>query len=138
MTRAEVGEFHRCNVFRVPLRPEVAHAGTGTIEAARIATGEMVAGACDFIDYAILPPGTSIGDHRHRADEEEFYLVLAGTGTMRLEDETFPVTAGDLVRNPPGGLHGLVNTGPDPVRLFIFELTAGQENSTCGTRGTSR
>ncbi|CAM3726309.1 cupin domain-containing protein [Kibdelosporangium persicum] len=138
MTRQATQEFHRCNIFRLPLRPEVAHGGTGVIEAVRIATGETVDGGCDFIDYAVVPAGTSIGDHRHRLDEEEFYLVLSGIGTMRLEDRTFPVTAGDLVRNPPGGLHGLVNAGPDPVRLFIFQLAAGQENSTCGTRGTSR
>nr|WP_042178144.1 cupin domain-containing protein [Kibdelosporangium sp. MJ126-NF4]CEL13003.1 Cupin domain protein [Kibdelosporangium sp. MJ126-NF4]CTQ98689.1 Cupin domain protein [Kibdelosporangium sp. MJ126-NF4] len=138
MTRSEVRGFHRCNVFRQPLRPEVAHDGTGVIKAVRIATVETVAGGCDFIDYAVVPAGTSIGDHRHRADEEEYYLVLSGTGTMRLEDETFPVTAGDLVRNPPGGLHGLVNAGPDPVCLFIFQLAVGQENSTCGTHGTSR
>lgn len=115
--------FRRCNVFSLPLREEIAHDGWGWIGAVRIAAGDQLAGACEFIDYAELPPGTSIGDHRHPADEEEFYLVLSGAGTMRLEDETVPVVAGDLVRNPAGGLHGLVNTGARPLRLFVFAFT---------------
>jgi mannose-6-phosphate isomerase-like protein (cupin superfamily) len=128
--RADV--FRKCNIFTLPLRPEVAHDGVGHIAATRIVTGEDLAGACAFIDYVELPPGTSIGDHRHGADEEEFYLVLGGTGVMRLDDETFEVTAGDLVRNRPGGLHGLVSTGPDPLRLFVFEVEVHGSNRDGG------
>jgi mannose-6-phosphate isomerase-like protein (cupin superfamily) len=32
------------------------------------------------------------------------------------------VRAGDLVRNPPGQLHGLRNEGSEEVELFVFEL----------------
>lgn len=41
---------------------------------------------------------------------------------MRLDDAEFQVTAGDFVRNKPGGFHGLKNTGPETIRLFVFEL----------------
>jgi len=124
-----------CNIFRLPLGPEIAHGGVGTIGAVRIARAAELAGACDFIDYAELPPGTTIGDHRHGPTEEEYYLVLAGTGRLRLEDDVFPVTAGDLVRNPPGGLHGLRNTGPEPLRLFVFQLAVAPAaaDATAGT-----
>jgi len=71
---------------------------------------------------ALLPPGASIGLHRHRDDEEEFYLVLEGTGTMRCDGEEFPVRPGELVRNPPGGAHTLRNTGDVPLRIFVFEV----------------
>jgi mannose-6-phosphate isomerase-like protein (cupin superfamily) len=118
--------FRHCNIFSLPLGPEHAHGGTGLISSVRIAAAGQLAGSCAWIDYAELPPGTSIGDHRHPDDEEEYYLVLGGSGTMRLEDEIFPVGAGDLVRNPAGGLHGLTNTGDDALRLFVFALTLRQ------------
>lgn len=119
--------FRTCNLFRLALRPESAHAGQGLVDAVRIATRADLAGPCSFIDYAEVPPGCSIGDHRHADDEEEFYLVLSGRATMRLEDDTFPVGPGDLIRNPPGGLHGLSNSGNERVRLFIFELIPAVE-----------
>lgn len=110
------------NLFSLELRPEVAHEGIGTVNAIRILQRGGGTSACDFVDYVELPAGVSIGDHRHRLDEEEYYLVLAGTGVLRLEHETFAVTAGDLARNLPGGLHGLRNTGPSVLKLFVFQV----------------
>jgi mannose-6-phosphate isomerase-like protein (cupin superfamily) len=117
------GIFRKCNLFTLPLTSESAHQGAGHVNSTRVAIMSELAGGCNFIDYAEVPPGSSIGEHRHADDEEEFYLVLGGIGTMRVESETFTVGAGDLVRNPPGGLHGLVNTGDQIFRLFVFELT---------------
>jgi mannose-6-phosphate isomerase-like protein (cupin superfamily) len=114
--------FTRCNLDALPLRSVQAHGGEGTIGFHRVAAAAELAGACNFIDLAVLPPGASIGPHRHADDEEEFYLVLEGTGTMRREEEEFPVRPGDLVRNPPGGAHALRNTGSRPLRLFVFEV----------------
>ncbi|MGQ4619740.1 cupin domain-containing protein [Nocardia sp. R7R-8] len=100
----------------------MAHFGDGEVLAKRIVTGADLAGGCNFIDYVEIPPGVSIGDHRHTEAEEEFYLFLSGAGLMRLEDDVFEVAAGDLVRNKPNGLHGLTNNGPEIIRLFVFEL----------------
>ena len=109
-----------CGISRWPRCS--AHAGTGLIRFARIAGAGDLAGSCNFIDYAEVPPGASIGRHRHGDDEEELYLVLDGEGQMWRNGETFDVRGGDLVRNPPGGEHGLRNTGDAPLRLFVFEL----------------
>jgi mannose-6-phosphate isomerase-like protein (cupin superfamily) len=129
MTRDERGgattRFSRCNLFTLPLEPTIAHGGTGPIEAVRIATRADLEGGCEFIDYAVVPPGAAIGFHEHPPDEQEYYLVLGGGGRMRLEDEEFTVTAGDLVRNPGGGGHGLSNTGAEDLRLFVFAVTPG-------------
>ena len=111
-----------CNLYSLQLSPEVAHFGDGELFAKRIVTGADLAGGCNFIDYVEIPPGVSIGDHRHADTEEEFYLFLSGAGLMRLEDDVFEVAAGDLVRNKPNGLHGLTNNGPELIRLFVFEL----------------
>ena len=120
--------FNSCNIFALPLTEEIAHGGVGTIRAKRFVTKESISGGCNFIDYVEVPPGTSIGEHRHTDDEEEFYLVLAGRGEMRVENQLLPVKTGDLVRNSPGGLHGLTNIGDEVIRLFIFELSTTTGN----------
>lgn len=114
--------LRRVNLFTLELAGQRAHDGVGLVDVRRITDQSGIDGACDFIDFVEMPPGTSIGDHRHADDEEEFYLVLDGTGVMRLEEDTFDVRSGDLVRNAPGGRHGLVNTGVERLRLFVFQL----------------
>ena len=115
--------FDRTNIFEVPLERRQAHGGEGQIAFHRIATAEEMAGGCNFIDVAVVPPGTTIGLHRHRPTEEEYYLLLDGEGVMTREGEELHLRAGDLVRNPPGGAHTFRTTGSEPVRLFVFELS---------------
>lgn len=127
--RAEMSErarevFKCCNVFDLSLHAERAHDGNGEIYATRIAGPDALPRGCLFLDYAELPPGTSIGVHRHPPQEEEFYLVLSGAGVMRVDGETLAARAGDLIRNPGGGVHGLDNTSSACLRLFIFALRA--------------
>ena len=48
--------------------------------------------------------------------------MLAGRAQMVRNGEAITVGPGDLVRNPPSGEHELRALGPDPVRLFVFEV----------------
>ena len=43
---------------------------------------------------------------------------------MRRDGEEFDVSPGDLIRNRPGGTHGLSNTGSQPLQLFVFQVQA--------------
>jgi mannose-6-phosphate isomerase-like protein (cupin superfamily) len=114
--------FDRSNLERIDLVDVRAHNGDGLIRFARIVDRSGLTGACNFIDLAELPPGSSVGAHTHTRDEEEFYLVLSGTGEMTRNGEVFQVQAGDLIRNPPGGTHDLRNTGSQALKIFVFEL----------------
>lgn len=118
------GKFDRCNLNDLPLEPTCAHGGEGLIHFRRIAEREALDGKLHFIDFAEVPAGVTIGLHHHRKDEEEFYLVLSGQGRMIRDGVELSVKAGDLIRNPPGGQHGLENLGPEPLRLFVFEVEA--------------
>ena len=114
--------FDRCNLDSLPLSPVRAHGGEGEIAFCRIASAAQLDGGCNFIDLAVVPPGVTIGTHRHAEDEEEFYLILSGRGHMVRDGVALTVGAGDLVRNRPGGEHGLRATGDEPLRLFVFEV----------------
>jgi mannose-6-phosphate isomerase-like protein (cupin superfamily) len=114
--------FSRCNLFALPLTRVQAHGGDSSIEFCRIAEGGALAGACNFIDFAVIPPGATIGRHRHAANEEEFYLVIEGQAQLYRDGQELTLGPGDLVRNAPGGEHGLRAIGAHPVRLFVFEV----------------
>lgn len=112
------------------LEKVTAHGGVGEILCQRPFDSEDFTGPWNFVDYAVLPPGTSIGLHTH-GDDEELYLVLEGRGTMRLDDREFEVEAGSLILNRPGGSHGLRNDGDVPLRLFVVEVrTNAAEDET--------
>ena len=96
------------------------HGGTGTIRAHRAYPGAGARAPIAFIDLVVLPPGTSIGLHRH-ADDEETYVILSGRGRMTLDGEEFTVRAGDLVPNRPYGEHSLANDGDEDTTLLGFE-----------------
>jgi len=114
--------FDRCNVFELPMNSVPAHGGIGAIDFVRFVHRGDVSGHCNFMDYTIMPPGTSIGRHRHAEDEEEFYVILSGRGEMVRNGEHFDVKPGDVIRNPPGGEHELRNSGPDELKMLVFEL----------------
>jgi mannose-6-phosphate isomerase-like protein (cupin superfamily) len=98
-----------------------AHGGGGTLRWALVASPDQVAAACHAIHYAELSPQSSIGEHPHDENSEEYYLILSGSGRMRLGDDNIEVTAGDLIRNDPGQTHGLLNSGTEPLRFFVFD-----------------
>lgn len=114
--------FDRQNIFAAPHARVVAHEGVGQIDFSRIVESGALVGGVNFIDHAVLPPGASIGRHRHGDAEEELYLVLTGEGLMFRDGEVFTVRRGDLIRNLPGGTHGLQNVGDVPLEIFVIEL----------------
>jgi quercetin dioxygenase-like cupin family protein len=49
-----------------------------------------------------LQPGEAAPDHNHREDEEEeVYVVISGSGTLRVDEEEIAVGADDFVRCSP-------------------------------------
>lgn len=105
----------------LPLAEVKAHGGEGRIRFSRVWEPPTLRGPWRFVDYAELPPGTSIGEHTH-GDNEELYIILQGEGVMRLDGHEFRVRQGSLVLNRPGGTHGLRNDRPSPLKLLVVEV----------------
>ncbi len=124
MTPRRVFELEKADLEKVR-----AHGGRGTILFKRILDGRDLEGAWHFVDYAVLPPGTSIGRHTH-GEDEELYLVLEGEGEMELDGEVFPVRKGSVILNRRGGTHSLRNGSNAPLEIFVVEvgLKKGERN----------
>jgi len=71
---------------------------------------------CGFRVYRLAPGQQSTRLHRHLL-QEEMFLILAGTGTLRHGDRRVPIKAGDFILYLAGdpAAHTLVNTGPEPM-----------------------
>jgi mannose-6-phosphate isomerase-like protein (cupin superfamily) len=66
------------------------------------------------ITWVDCPPGSEQPVHVH-ADSEQVYVIVRGSGTMTVGDETRRVGPGTLVFIPAGAAHAIRNDGPDPL-----------------------
>jgi mannose-6-phosphate isomerase-like protein (cupin superfamily) len=111
---------------RSRLGPFEAHLGMGTIGFRTLF--DRRASAWNSVDHVMLPPRTSVGYHRNH-NVEEVFVIVEGVGRMKIEDSVVGVTTGDCIRNPPGGTHGIVNTGATPLELLNLSVAAGDDQS---------
>jgi mannose-6-phosphate isomerase-like protein (cupin superfamily) len=75
-----------------------------------------------MLSEATLPPGASIGYHRHD-NETEYYLILSGTGEVNDDGTVKPVRAGDAVITGNGASHSITNTGDVPLVFHAVIVT---------------
>ena len=69
---------------------------------------------------AISPGKRAYPFHRHHVIDELFY-ILSGAGEYRIDDETMPLRAGDLVAAPAGKeAHQIINTSAEELRFLAF------------------
>lgn len=65
----------------------------------------------------IIPPGGSIGLHRHE-QEDEIYIVTEGTGLLSNGQQEIPIEQGDSVLTGDGQEHAVANTGSGNLQFI--------------------
>jgi uncharacterized cupin superfamily protein len=71
------------------------------------------------LNYLIVKPGQREAfAHRHR-EAEEIYVVLAGSGRVKLDDELVELATMDAVRVSPGTARSF-QAGPDGLEVLVF------------------
>lgn len=97
------------------------HGGQGVLDFTVVMDGKESDGQrLRFLHDDILPPGVSIGVHKH--NHEEHYYVLSGRGTMILDGQRHEVGPGDIASVYAGGSHGLENTSSQDLRIIVIGL----------------
>ena len=89
-----------------------------TSQEARFPRTELGAERIGLAHYKVNPGARLEFGHRHRR-MEEIYVVLAGSGSFRVDDETFAVAEHDAVRVEPQSWRGW-EAGPDGMELLAF------------------
>jgi mannose-6-phosphate isomerase-like protein (cupin superfamily) len=64
-----------------------------------------------------IPAGVSVVPHHH--EMEEVYYIVAGEGTMMVEDETRIVRAGESVVLAPHQWHNITNHTDEELRMIV-------------------
>src|SRR4026207_1969220 len=71
------------------------------------------------LSYQRVPPGYRFPyGHTHKK-QEEVYVVVRGSGRMKLDDEIVELAEWDAVRGPPGAWRG-DEAGPDGLEILVF------------------
>jgi mannose-6-phosphate isomerase-like protein (cupin superfamily) len=98
-----------------------SHQGTGAVELYEIWKNSDFRSSVDFFDRVVVPPGSTIGFHKHGANEE-MYIVLEGKGLMKIEDDEVSVGKGDMILNPAEGRHGLINNSAENMDILVIQI----------------
>jgi mannose-6-phosphate isomerase-like protein (cupin superfamily) len=79
------------------------------------------------LSYQHIPPGHRFPyGHTHQV-QEELYVVVGGSGRMKLDDEIIDVKQWDAVRVPPGTWRGY-EAGSEGLTLLVFGAPGLGEN----------
>jgi len=71
------------------------------------------------VSYFRYDPNVQLGiGHSHR-EQEEAYLIIAGSGQVRLDDEVFDIRQWDVVRVAPEVMRGF-RSGPDGLEVIAI------------------
>jgi mannose-6-phosphate isomerase-like protein (cupin superfamily) len=92
--------------------------GLGPDLEARFAREPLGCERCGVSYERLLPNARSPFGHRH-TEQEEVYVVVGGSGRVRLEDEVLDLGHWDAVRVSPETRRAF-EAGPDGLELIVF------------------
>lgn len=75
--------------------PEEEVAQRGLVYWRTLVSGDITPSEALTMGIAKIPPAAKLHEHRHR--QAEIYLILQGTGSVRIDGKTRPVRAGSAV-----------------------------------------
>lgn len=115
--------INRINLFEVPTRRDPADPPPFNARSAEI--GRAI--GADRLGYGLLhlAPGESYCPYHWHTREEELYVVMSGTPTVRTPTGTFELRPGDCVAFAVGarGAHRLCNDGSDDALVLAVANT---------------
>ena len=93
--------------------------------------GEAAGSQKFYVNIDYVPPGAFSTKYHSHSQQEEFFLILSGRGTLKLNGQEQPVEKDDFIAKQAGkGLaHTFYNSG-DEV-LVILDVGTNEKEDTC-------
>jgi len=92
--------------------------GLSDVQEARFANDELEAADTGFSFHVLKPGRRQAFGHRHE-QAEEVYVVLAGSGRVKLDDEVLDLGPLDAVRVSPAVVRAF-EAGPEGLEVLVF------------------
>jgi mannose-6-phosphate isomerase-like protein (cupin superfamily) len=100
--------------------------GQGTVSVKHLLNPDELLGKGRLFAENTIPPGASIGLHRHEGDVEAYYLIQ-GSGIYHNNDQVFDIKAGDMALVDDHHEHSIENTGDMPLVFIALILFTGDK-----------
>lgn len=98
---------------------EQMRGGTGAVTIQHYFTSDEFTANARLCAKLRVPPGASIGVHKHGA-EDEVYIITHGTGLLNDGETETRVSVGDAILTGNGESHALANDGDEPLELIAM------------------
>jgi len=91
--------------------------GIGSVTVQHFFKKEEITARTRMCSRLILPPGASIGLHKHEG-EDELFVVTRGKGLIDDGQTREQVQAGDAILTGKGEAHAVINNGLEPLEII--------------------
>ena len=97
------------------------HDGNGPIAFRRLLDESDFSSPIDFVDFTIIPPGSTIGTHRH-VGNDEIYFIVQGRPRVAVDGNERRLEPGAVAIVRSGQTHCLVNDSSDEVKILVIQV----------------
>ena len=101
--------------------------GTGVLTYRHIANADELQPAGRLLAHIIVPPGASIGVHRHHGETEPYYILKGEADFTDADGTVKRVQAGDCCLIADGESHGIANNGTEDMEMIAMIYNTGTE-----------
>lgn len=98
--------------------------GEGVCRWKMLMNGMHLEGEWNCVEYVVVEPGGSVGEHVHLRTEEIYYIV-SGRAVVTMDGAEFDAVPGDLVTTPIGSSHAIANRTGEDMHFFVVEVFPG-------------
>ena len=108
--------IRKANSIKSEIRNQM-RGGKGSVTIRHFFSSDEIKAKCRLFSRLILPPGASIGMHKHEM-EDEVFVIERGSGILDDGRTRTKVGPGDAILTGNGEEHALINDGNEPLELI--------------------